>query len=258
MTCEQVLDLGIKLSSALFTAHRSNIIHHDIKPSNILITSQGLPVLGDFGISTDVYDRTETGFSPPWAPPEVLQHLTNVRKPPTSIHWRPPCTPCSSLLAIPARLSPAFAIGTDFADRQPAIASPQPPRRAGRCGSGAAPGPEQGPPTSGTTPRWSSHVPCSVCNSHISGMPLPLPWKGCGLSQRHRASAPGHGPARSDHPFVTAMGQTGGYYRRYTCGDHRSGTDIRLRGRSPHDSATGSDTKQVATPGTKDDDNQPQ
>ena len=54
MTCEQVLDLGIKLSSALFTAHRSNIIHHDIKPSNILITSQGLPVLGDFGISTDV------------------------------------------------------------------------------------------------------------------------------------------------------------------------------------------------------------
>ncbi len=28
MTCEQVLDLGIKLSSALFTAHRSNIIHH--------------------------------------------------------------------------------------------------------------------------------------------------------------------------------------------------------------------------------------
>ncbi len=40
MTCEQVLDLGIKLSSALFTAHRSNIIHHDIKPSNILITSR--------------------------------------------------------------------------------------------------------------------------------------------------------------------------------------------------------------------------
>ncbi|PJM78697.1 serine/threonine-protein kinase [Bifidobacterium scaligerum] len=77
MTCDQVLDLGIKLSSALFTAHRANIIHHDIKPSNILITAQGLPVLADFGISTDVYDRTETGFSPPWAPPEVLQHLTN-------------------------------------------------------------------------------------------------------------------------------------------------------------------------------------
>lgn len=46
MTCEQVLDLGIKLSSALFTAHRSNIIHHDHKPSNILITSQGLACSG--------------------------------------------------------------------------------------------------------------------------------------------------------------------------------------------------------------------
>lgn len=77
LTCEQVLDLGIKLASALFTAHRGNIIHHDIKPSNILITAQGLPALADFGISTDVYDRTETGFSPPWAPPEVLQHRTN-------------------------------------------------------------------------------------------------------------------------------------------------------------------------------------
>lgn len=38
LTCAQVLDLGIKLAGALGTAHRSNIIHHDIKPSNILIT----------------------------------------------------------------------------------------------------------------------------------------------------------------------------------------------------------------------------
>lgn len=49
MTCEQVLDLGIELSSALFTAHRSNIIHHDIKPSNILHHLAGLP-LGDFDL----------------------------------------------------------------------------------------------------------------------------------------------------------------------------------------------------------------
>ncbi|KFI93976.1 protein kinase [Bifidobacterium saguini DSM 23967] len=77
MSCEQVLDLGIKLAGALYTAHRNNIIHHDIKPSNILITTQGLPVLSDFGISTDVYDRAATGFSLPWAPPEVLEHRTN-------------------------------------------------------------------------------------------------------------------------------------------------------------------------------------
>lgn len=77
MTCEQVLDLGIKIAGALYTAHRNNIIHHDIKPSNILITAQGLPILSDFGISTHVYDRNATGFSLPWAPPEVLEHRTN-------------------------------------------------------------------------------------------------------------------------------------------------------------------------------------
>ena len=77
LTCAQVLDLGIKLAGALGTAHRSNIIHHDIKPSNILITGQGLPALSDFGISTDAYDHTETGCSPPWAPPEVLLHMGN-------------------------------------------------------------------------------------------------------------------------------------------------------------------------------------
>ncbi|KAB7787346.1 serine/threonine-protein kinase [Bifidobacterium cebidarum] len=77
LTCEQVLDLGIKLAGALYTAHRNNIIHHDIKPSNILITAQGLPVLSDFGISSDAYDRSATGFSLPWAPPEVLEHHAN-------------------------------------------------------------------------------------------------------------------------------------------------------------------------------------
>ena len=66
------------------------------------------------------------------------------------------------------------------------------------------------------------------------GHALPLPWKDAGypkdIERRRRATD------QRDQitPFVTAMGQTGGYYRRYTCGDHRSGTDIRLRGRSPH------------------------
>lgn len=77
MDCDQVLDLGIKLAGALFCAHRSNIIHHDIKPSNILITAQGVPALSDFGISTDAYDHTDTGFSLPWAPPEVIEHRSN-------------------------------------------------------------------------------------------------------------------------------------------------------------------------------------
>ncbi|NEG55844.1 serine/threonine-protein kinase [Bifidobacterium platyrrhinorum] len=72
LTCDQMLDLGVKLASALFTAHRAGVIHHDIKTSNVLVNAQGLPVLADFGISTNIYDKTFTGYSLPWAPPEVL------------------------------------------------------------------------------------------------------------------------------------------------------------------------------------------
>lgn len=77
LTCPQVLELGVMLAGALSTIHRSGIVHRDIKPSNILITDRGLPALGDFSIATDDHDSAETGFSLPWAPPEVLRHSTN-------------------------------------------------------------------------------------------------------------------------------------------------------------------------------------
>jgi eukaryotic-like serine/threonine-protein kinase len=73
MDARQTIDLGVKLAGALETAHRHGIIHRDIKPANILTTAQGQPVLSDFGISTSIYEsKTHTGFSVPWAPPEVL------------------------------------------------------------------------------------------------------------------------------------------------------------------------------------------
>lgn len=71
---EQVLDIGIAMCSALYTAHHRGIIHRDVKPANILISQQNVPLLSDFGISATIYDSTTSGgYSPAWAAPEVLQ-----------------------------------------------------------------------------------------------------------------------------------------------------------------------------------------
>lgn len=72
LSCERTLDFGVRLAGALETAHRAGVIHHDVKTSNVLLDAHGMPMLSDFGIATDLYDRTFTGYSLPWAAPEVL------------------------------------------------------------------------------------------------------------------------------------------------------------------------------------------
>jgi serine/threonine protein kinase len=70
-----VLRIGIKIASAVETAHRSGILHRDIKPSNILVTAYGHPVLSDFGIAATLGEAQATdavGLSIPWSAPEVL------------------------------------------------------------------------------------------------------------------------------------------------------------------------------------------
>ncbi|MFJ6678973.1 serine/threonine-protein kinase [Microbacterium sp. NPDC091382] len=72
----EVLQLGVKIGSALETAHRAGLLHRDIKPSNILVTAFGSPVLSDFGIAAAVEARPDTeevfAMSVPWSAPEVV------------------------------------------------------------------------------------------------------------------------------------------------------------------------------------------
>lgn len=75
---EEVLRLGVKLCGALESAHRLSVVHGDVKPSNVLFTSYGEPLLGDFGTAS-LLDRSgaETGdvvgLTPRYAAPEVIE-----------------------------------------------------------------------------------------------------------------------------------------------------------------------------------------
>ncbi|WP_448061132.1 protein kinase domain-containing protein [Cellulomonas hominis] len=70
----EVLRLGVRLSSAVETAHRAGILHRDIKPANVLVTDFGWPALTDFGIASTVGSAglDAVGMSVPWSPPEML------------------------------------------------------------------------------------------------------------------------------------------------------------------------------------------
>jgi uncharacterized protein YegL len=81
---QEVTAIGVKLAGALETAHRSGVLHRDIKPDNVLVSRYGEPQLADFGIS-----RLEAGgtpiaasvpaFTPLYAAPEVLNQKASSR-----------------------------------------------------------------------------------------------------------------------------------------------------------------------------------
>lgn len=76
----EVASIGAKLATALDSLHRQNVIHLDIKPSNVLFRPSGEAVLIDYGLShhTQLPDlmgeqfRLPYGTAPYMAPEQVL------------------------------------------------------------------------------------------------------------------------------------------------------------------------------------------
>ena len=73
---DSVLALALKIADALDHAHGQRILHGDLKPSNVLLTPCGQPLLLDFNLSQD-YDGSlwRCGGTLPYMPPEHLQLL---------------------------------------------------------------------------------------------------------------------------------------------------------------------------------------
>jgi len=70
----ETLRLGVRLASAVESAHRMGILHYDIKPANVLTTDFGWPALTDFGIASTIghVASSSVGMSIPWSPPELM------------------------------------------------------------------------------------------------------------------------------------------------------------------------------------------
>jgi serine/threonine protein kinase len=72
-----VLDVGVKVASALQTALKHNLLHRDIKPGNILFNADGEPKLVDFGLARKAEDEHEyeaaVWGTPYYVAPEKIQ-----------------------------------------------------------------------------------------------------------------------------------------------------------------------------------------
>ncbi len=140
MPVPEVLEIGVRMAGALESAHVAGLVHRDVKPSNILVTTFGAPVLADFGISSSL--TRELGR-------RDARHVDPVERPRGGGASRPPA-PWRARCGASARPSTRCSPGTARSSGASAGRTPR------SCCAGGSPAPATPPSPAPTCRRRSS------------------------------------------------------------------------------------------------------
>lgn len=75
---EQILDVAIQFAWGLHAIHERGLIHQDVKPGNVLMTSEGVPMVMDFGLARARMCGVDGSFVSPALPPGKQSMLVSV------------------------------------------------------------------------------------------------------------------------------------------------------------------------------------